>query len=284
MLEIQGLTIPSYDSEGNMLIVPEPRGGTKYNMFSVNWCDKCSWYQGSDKVTAETLSDSGDGLTFNSVNDYWIDMSHGRITDENRTVKAAQDAGTDDWIPAVTVNDVEKTEGTDFDIDYENGTVTFNSSQSGNTVKATYWKANSGAFTVIIPTGYKLQLLRVEVQFSKTITLNDVMIFTPKGYAGAFAPQLVPSPLSATDLVALDDPNYYKNPRDFINESNGSFPLIPAWGGLSDETVILVWDYVSRTDLIGDYGMRIEISMATNTPHTGEIAVATFYGILREYP
>lgn len=281
MPEISGIVVPSFDAEGNQKVIAQPLDGTKWNIFSVNWCDKCSWYAGSTKVTTETLSDAGYGTTFTSANPYWIDMTHGRITDENRTVKLAQDAGTDDWLPVITVNDVAKTEGTDFTINYENGTVTFGESQAGQTVKATYWYANTGTFTVKVPAAKKLQLLRVEVQFSKTITLNDVMIFTPKGLVDVFAPQLMPGIPSGT-LIPLDEPNYYKGPRDFINESNGSFPLIPAWGGLADDTVILVWDYITRTDLYGDYGMQIEIAMATNTAHTGEIAVATFYGILRD--
>lgn len=279
--EINGITVPSFDAEGNMLIVPEPRAGTKHNVFSINWCDKCSWYYGSTKATEETLVDAGYGTTFTSSNTHWIDMTHGRITDENRTVSAAQTAGTDDWLPIITVDDEVKTEGTDFNIDYENGSVTFGSSQAGNTVKATYWYANTGNFVLTVPAGKKLQLLRVEVQFSKTIVLNDVMVFTPKGLVDIFAPNLMPGVPSGT-LIPLDEPNYYKNPRDYINESNGSFPLIPAWGGLEDETVILVWEYLSRTDLYGDYGMQIDISMANNTPHTGEISVATFYGILKD--
>ena len=267
------------DSSNNLVMVPEPRDGDKYNKFSINWCDKCSWYQSSTKVTTETLSDSGDGLTFNSANTHWIDMTHGRITDEDNIVA---EAGSDNWIPVITVDDVEQTVETDYTINYENGTVTFSSSQSGNVVKATYWYASSGTYALTVPAGKTLQLLRVEVQFSKNITLNDTMLFTPKGYAGVFAPHLVPSPLAATDLVALASPYKYKNAKDYINESNGSHPLVPAWGELSDDVVILVWEYLSRTDLNGDAGMRIEVSMENDTVHTGEIAVLTFYGILKD--
>lgn len=282
MSETAGIIVPSFDADGNQKVVSEPREGTKHNVFSVNWCDKCSWYEGSIKVSDETLTDSGYGTTFTSANQFWIDMTHGRVTNENKTVSDAQAAGTDDWLPIVKVDDVVKTEGTDFTIDYEDGSVTFTVSQAGSTVEATYWYADKGTFTLVAPAGKKIQLLRVEVQFSKTIVLNDTMTFTAKGYAGVFAPQYVPVPYASDDLIALETPNVYKNPRDYINESNGSFPLIPAWGGLQDETVILVWDYVTRTDLNGDAGMRIEITMANDTPHTGEIAVATFYGILRD--
>ena len=264
-----------FDSEGFMRVSAEIRGGIKYNIFTHTWCDKCTWYQESTGVTDEILGDSGNGLTFNSAHDYWIDLTHGRVTDEDRVVYLASEK----WVPVIRVDDVVQTSG--YTINYENGDVTFASSQSGKTVKATYWYAGSGKFSAIAPQGKALQLMRVELNFSENIVFNDTMIFTPRGYAAVFAPQFVP-PMNPTDLVNLDFPNKYKRASDYILESNASHPLIPPFGGLSGNTIVLVWEYLSRTDLYSSYGMRIDIEMQNNIPHTGELGSATLYSIMRD--
>ena len=108
MIGKDGLVNPvEFDSEGFMRVSAEARDGTKYNVFTHNWCDKCTWYQESTKATDETLADSGNGLTFNSAHGYWIDMTHGRITDEDRTVFLANEQGK--WIPVIKVDDVIQT-------------------------------------------------------------------------------------------------------------------------------------------------------------------------------
>lgn len=284
-----------WKAKGNKDITPRDGGGipraaaeipdgSKFNVFSVNWCDPTTWYAESTPVSDETLSDSGDGLTFNSANENWIDMTHGKMTAEDDLTAGG------DYLVTVTVNDVEKTQSSpgtadgDYQVNFAGGDVTFNSSQSGNTVKAAYWYATTGTFTVKPLAGKKIKILYVEVQFSRDITLNDTMLFQPFGYAGVFAPHLVPSPLSATDLVPLAAPNKYKTARDFVNESNGCYPLIPGfggggWRGLSNEIITLPWRYLTRTELYASYGMEIRVSMENNVPHGGELGTATFYCI-----
>ena len=274
------------DNDGNLKIVTEPLAGSKFNLMSVNWCDKCSWYEGSTKITDETLTDSGDGLTFNSSKTYWIDMKHGRITNEDNIVAA----NGNKWIVSVTSDNVAKTEspaGTtsaDYQVNYEAGTITFNSSQAGKTVKATFWYAVTGTFTVKPLPGKKIKILYVEVQFSKNIVLNDSMVFIPYGYAGVFAPQYVPTPYAFTDLIPLQAAAKYKTRDDYVNESNGTYPLIPAfggngWRGSSEDVITLPWKYLTRTDLFSSYGMEIRISMENNAVMGGELATATFYCI-----
>lgn len=265
------------DADGNIITTFEPPSGDKLNFFSINWCDKCSWYEGSIKQENEVLTADSSGKIFQSNNSHWIDMSHGRITQEHMLTKD----GT--YLPIITIDDVvidpnTATEG-GYEIDYENGRVIFNETQTGE-VKATYWYASSGTFTAKPPEGFKMKLLRVEIQFSKSIELKDSMVFQAYGYAGVFAPQLGYPP---TTLIPLDDPNIYNNTKDFINESNGSYTIIPAFGGksrgLSDEVIILVWDYLSKTELYSSAGMEIRIDMLNNMSHVGEYATATFYSI-----
>lgn len=278
-----GVPIPQ-DSDGNLITVVQPPLGTKINFMSVNWCDKTSWYEGSTKVTNETLSDSGNGLLFNSAHDFWVDMKHGKITFEDNLV--AVNSGN--WIVSVTSDDVAKTEspaGTtsgDYQVDYEAGSITFNSSQTGKTVKATYWYAVSGQFTIAPAPGKKITLMRVEIQFTTDIELRDTMSFQAYGYAGVFAPQYVPVPFGFTDLIPLGSPFKYKSRDDFVNESNGAYPAVPAfggdnWRGSTKDVITLPWTYLTRTEISSAAGMKIVITMENNTPHGGELATATFY-------
>jgi hypothetical protein len=273
------------DADGNVNNVSQPRPGSKFNVITHNWCDKTTWYSESTKITAETLSDSGNGLTFNSAHAFWVDMKHGKVTDEDSIC-----AINAKWLSTITINNVAKTEsppGTtsgDYQIDYRAGTVTFNASQSGNTVVATYWYAGSGSFTFKPLAGKKIKLLSVEVQFSTDLDLKDTLIFTPYGYAGVFAPQYVPTPYAATDLIPLAPSNKYKRIWDFINEANGTYPLVPvtggnSWRGMTQPVITFPWNYIARTDIFSSYGMEIRISMENNIEQGGELATATFYAI-----
>lgn len=274
------------DSDGNLSNIPQPRSGTKFNVITHNWCDKTTWYLESTKVTTETLTDSGNGLTFNSANTFWVDMKHGKVTDEDNICAI----NGNKWLSIITVNDVTKTEspaGTttgDYQINYRTGVVTFNATQAGNTVKATYWYAGSGTFIFKPLAGKKIKLLSVEVQFSIDLELKDTLLFTPYGYAGVFAPQYVPVPYAATDLIPLAAPNKYKKIHDFINEANGTYPVIPivggnTWRGMTKEIITFPWNYVARTDIHSSYGMQIKISMENNIEQGGELATATFYAL-----
>jgi hypothetical protein len=286
MVDNQGVAKPwPIDPDGNLKMVPEPLAGSKFNIISVNWCDKCSWYETSVKVTDEVLTDSGDGLTFNSTHTGWTDMKHGRITDEDNILTN----NPSKWVVTVKSDGVTKTESpmlttsADYQVDYPLGKVTFNSSQASKTILATYWYGVSGLFTVKPLPGKKIKILYVEVQFSKNIVLNDAMTFQAFGYAGVFAPQYVPAPYAATDLIPLQPANKYKRASDFVNESNGCYPLVPAFGGanrgLQNEVITLPWKYLTRTDLLSSAGMEIRVGMENNVPHTGELGTATFYCI-----
>jgi hypothetical protein len=281
-------TLARFDVDGNPKITPEPPIGDKRNFMSVNWCDKCSWYEGSVQVTNETLTDTGNGLTFASAHDRWIDMKHGRVTFEDQIL--ADNPGK--WVAVITVNGAQKTESSpgttngDYQIDYENGTVTFNSSQAGNTVAASYWYANAGTYTVKPNPGKKIKLQRVEVQFSMDIQLLDTMQFMPYGYAGVFAPQYVQlgvfQPTQLIPLMAL--PYRYKTRNDYVNESCGNYPIIPpfggnGWRGGQQEIITLPWIYLTKTELFSSYGMEIRISMENNIEMGGEMATATFYTV-----
>lgn len=267
-----------YDPDFNPITIPQQRAGTKYNAISFNFCDKTTWYYASTPAN-EILTDSGDGLTFNSTHTYWIDLTHGKVTFEDDII-----FNNNKWYVAITSDSVAMIEDVDYTVNYVNGTVTFASSQSGKTIEATYWYAGSSLFVVRPPVGKKLELTRVEVQFSSDIQLNDTMTFNVYGYAGVFAPQYVPVPYSALDVIPLGRPLKYKNGKDYLNESNGTYPVIPPFGGTSrgiqSSSITFPWTYLTKTQLLYSAGMQVMISMQNHTPHGGEFATVTLYCVV----
>jgi hypothetical protein len=286
-LDKNGNTQPAkIDSDGYLQTTIIAPSGQKVNYISVNWCDKCSWYEGSTEVTSETLTDSGNGLLFNSAHTHWIDMKHGRMTFEDAILAA----NPGKWVVSVTSDGVAKTESTpgtidhDYQVDYDAGTITFNASQAGKTVVAHYWYAAGSQYTIKPRPGYKLTLMRVEVQFSQDIVLNDSAVFQAYGYVQVFAPQYCPTPYPLNTLIPLGTSYVYKSAADYMNESNGTYPIIPAFGGSgwrsSGQPVItLPWEYLSRTEISSAAGMQIVVKMKDDVSHGGELATATFYTI-----
>jgi len=112
-----------------------------------DFTDPTSWYSESVRVEDEVLKDSGDGLTFASIHESWVDMTHGKVFDEDAVAAEVEHR----YSVAVTVDDVAlverapfETVGGDFDVDYVSGKVTFFVAQAG-TVKATYSYQNGSA-------------------------------------------------------------------------------------------------------------------------------------------
>jgi hypothetical protein len=169
-------------------------------------------------------------------------------------------------------------------VDYDAGTITFNASQAGKTVVAHYWYAAGSQYTIKPRPGYKLTLMRVELQFSQDIVLNDSAVFQAYGYVQVFAPQYCPTPYPLNTLIPLGTSYVYKSAADYMNESNGTYPIIPAFGGSgwrsSGQPVItLPWEYLSRTEISSAAGMQIVVKMKDDVSHGGELATATFYTI-----
>ena len=248
------------------LVAPE---GTRLDLITPNWCDKSTWVQESAEVLAETLTDSGDGLTFNSINANWIDTSHGLITDEDRL-----DAK---YLPVIKANGVLQVEddpfgGTqnDYSLDYASGDVTFHAAPTGP-ITADYWKAGTSLWTLAPAAGKVIRLTAVELQFSEDVVMNDTVQFQVYVGGGPYG-----------------DPVLYKRFTDFVNASEGSFPAIPAMAGAGRGTRspirIFRWPYLDRgtTDLKSSLAMEIHISLVSNTSFGGEFATATFYGVTED--
>lgn len=264
---------PAVDSMRRTITVPEPETDkSMVNLVTHNFCDKTTWWQQSTQVTDETLTDSGDQLTFTSAHPEWIDLTHGKFYLEDRI------ATRDNYIPVIQVDGVTKTErapfatsGGDYVIDYHSGTVTFASVQTG-TVTASYYYAGSSLFTVAPDAGKVLWVRDSEVQFSADIVMHSTINFQAWAYNPADLPNKIPVSLTTN----------YKTLRNFIEEAKGCYPVIPAIGGsgprgLSQQHVVFPFKYTQVKTLKSSYGLEIRVWMDEDVEFDGEFGTATFY-------
>jgi len=276
------------DTEGNQVeisdnklpVTPEPRVGTEAIYVTPNLCDECTWYEGSTRVTDEEATDSGDGLTWNLTADALIDMYHGRVHDEDGYVQDQKDdnpGSPHGYKIVVKVDTVEKTErtpfadsGGDYVVDYDNATITFSSSQAGNTVEVSYSKPNGFIYTIAPDNGYYIDIEKSEVQFSKNVEMNDTILFE----IWAYNPEDLPNKMKVKEQI-------YKKTRDFIDEAEGTFPVVPAFGGAarghSQEIYGFPFHYGTVKRLCSSQGAEIRVKIENDIVFGGELATATFY-------
>ena len=246
------------------------REGSSVNKVSHNWCDKCTWYTQSVRVIEEELTDSGDHTTFGSEHTHWIDLNHGRLYAEDR-IKA-------DYLPVISINGTPATErppfretGGDFVIDYETGDVTFTESQEGNTVTATYNYSNGSRFLVAPLEGKRLVVEKSKVQASTDLAMTDSIHFQPWAYNPADMPNKVP----------VAEATIYKTWRDFVEEAEAAFPVVPALGGGDParsvaEHISFPYHYLTGKSLYYSMGLEIRVWLENDTPFTGTFGTVTF--------
>lgn len=262
---------------------------TRYTVVTPNWCDKTTWFYKATKVVGQTLTNSGDDTNYDSpTSASWVDNYHGKYTQEDYRVTEAGD------IPRmkVYVDSVEQTEqdphvgsGGDYTVNYSTGRVTFLSVQSGSAViTADVWEVGSSEWVLKPEAGKKLKIVAVEVQFSVDISIKDTAKFQPYGFVEDFAPHLTPSPYPAGTLIPLGNPMTYKSMADFINDANGTYPLIPktieaspTFRDLTEDVMTYPWNYQATTELKSSCGMEIRISLEHDAVFGGKYATATFY-------
>lgn len=274
--EVQSVSLSNVaeDSEGRLRTSSEPRKeGSQIVFVSHNWCDPCTWYTKSARYTGETLTDSGDGLTFGTEYANLIDLSHGRLYREDLVAA--------DHNVAIYIDGVEATQrtpwsstGGDYEVNYENGTVTFFASQSGKTITGDFSVSGDSTYIVAPVAGKKLWVEKSEVQFSSDVDIANSINFAPFAYdpTGTVAPP---------DKILAEALTTYKVARDFVDEANGTYPQIPAFGGttrgLSTSHLVFPFNYLAVKELRSDYGVEIRIWLENHTPFGGGFATAAFY-------
>lgn len=252
--------------------------------FSHNMCDRTTWYTRAMYIEEENIG-TGDGIdtTFNLTNNYVIDLTHGKVMDENYI--PIPSVGTDveqpiSWKPVVKINDIIQSErqpfsdsGGDYTIDYTNGSVTFvNPPSNGLSITCSYFYNSTDAghseLDFIVPAGKKWFIDIGEAQFSKDIIMNDSVIWS----VFYDDPQI-------GEIEVAPQRTIYKTVGNFLDTSFGSFPTIPALGGTSrginQDHIILRWEYLSSVTLY--QGLILRIWLKNDTPFDGERATFTIY-------
>lgn len=276
---------PLVQADGALDIVQVGRLGAEVIYATHNFCDPTTWYSESLRITYAGLTDSGNGLTFTSGHPNWIDMTHGKVMDEDAV--AEESAPTHKYGVSIKVNGVVKaqrapfaTEGGDYTVDYVTGSVTFFESQAGQSVQASYSYANGSTWILRPSAGKQLKIEQAEAQFSENLVMNDTIRFGAWGLADVFAPQLVPSPLPPGTLIELQTTRYSRLDQ-IIDEALGSYPVVPAIGGTSRGNSTARYGFPFRYGsvrvLTSAAGMELRVRLESNMAYGGDRATATFY-------
>jgi len=260
---------PNLDSEGRLREALEPRkDGSGVVIVTYNWCDKCTWYQGSTRKTGQALTlDSG--TTYESGFANWIDLTHGRLYREDLVSADYLVKVYDDGVE-LTPREPFATSGGDYTVDYENGKVTLAAAPSG-AVTADFSHENGSLFTITPLEGKRLWVEESEVQFSSDIDIKDTIHFQAWAYNPADLPNKVP----------VTEKTTYKTAGDFVDEARGTYPQVPAFGGstrgLSQPHLVFPFKYLQLKELFYSLGLEIRIWLENDTEFGGERATATFY-------
>lgn len=292
-------------ADSTPLTAPGVRLGTETIYATHNFCDPCTWYSESERVTEQALTDSGDGLTWNSGDTSWIDMSHGLVFDEEGliedqaifnpgdphgysvVVEVSTDGGST-W-DTKTQRTPFAASGGDYTVDYAAGTVTFATDQSGNDVRASYSKAATSGWIVQPLTDKALTIEKAEIQFSADVDMTSTLIMEVFGTVDIFAPELMGEPYNLPSGTPIPiETTLYKSMYQIIDESVGTFPAFPALGGSTrgtdQPTYILQFHYGAAKQMFSSLGMYIRISLSNDTKFGGERATATFYLLSKSDP
>lgn len=268
------------------------RTGSKAQLISQNFCDKRTWYSTSIRRTAQSMTDTGDGLTFAlDADKVGVDVKHARILHERRLRPA--------YAPKVYADGVQKTEKDphndvgDFVIDYLTMQVTFAGSQSGKAVTITFSEVANSKWYLKPTAGKVLRLVSAELQFSDDAKMKDTFVFQARGDVAKF-PALAPywnangGPYPAGTMLPLGDATYYQSKFDLICEANLAYPLIGktvgggfGWRDMPQDMNVYSWDYGEQAtiDISSAVGMDIEVCLEHDTVCEGLAAVVTFYCI-----
>lgn len=255
------------DADGTEKVIQELRSDSRLIVTTHNLCDRTTWYQDSVRVADETMTRVDDRV-FSSLHEGWIDLSHGKVSDENEVAAS--------HLPIVMVDGVVMVEDApfgdggdgDFSIDYALGRVSFHSDvPPGSVVTASYSHSRSSVFTVAPTDGRMLRMVETECQLSTDLIMMDDLWY------GIY----VTLPGIGERVVKE---KRYKRIVDFLNDATGSYPVIPAMGGAKRgtvESVVFPWSLKSRTDLFHRAGMSLKVRMANDIPCGGSFATVSFY-------
>ena len=234
--------------------------GSSGSIATHDWCDKTTWYNKSTRVTGEemTVVPDTDGLQYSSAHDYWIDLCHGRKSDEDEISST--------YLAKIYDNAVLLTEDEDYEINYSTGVVTFESLPTGP-VTCDYSYAGESTFVLKPDSGKVLLIEHAELQFSTDVNLNGSYIDFE---IWVYNPYDLPNKV-------MYKRKRYKNIKDILNSANLGQGTIPAICGMNNPVVVLPFNYVTVTPLQSSVGAELRIRINGDQPFSGEFSTCTFY-------
>ena len=285
------LTSPT-QSDGTPMFVSSPRQGNEWVLVTHNFSDPCTWFQDSNRVTNETLTDSGDGYTFNSVNKSWVDMISGRMHNDDMWVELQQGMNPSNphgYSVQVTINGNPvimrvpfANTGGDYEVIWENGQILFYSNQSGNDVVASYSYATDSTFYVQPrQPGTYLVIEDSEADVTTDTIMNDELDY---GYW-----ELGSDGATWSELGGYA----YKRAAQIVTEAKGAFPIIYALGATAEDKQLSLQEFRRKsrgtmsdrqilpfsynTVLTVKPGAQIRMWLKNHIQFGGECVSMTFY-------
>lgn len=270
--EKSNYSIQTKDIEGRLINVNVPRVGKELIAVTHNLSDPTTWYSDSVRVDDEILT-SNDGYTWQSININWIDLVHGKIFDED-SIKKDIDHHYDVIIKIDNIiaepREPYATDGGDYIINYKDGYITFLSDQNNKTITASYSYENGSTWYLIPDPGKKICIEEAEAQFSSDVIISNDITFE----IWVYNPYDLPNKF-------MYDSTSYKKITNFIDEALGSFPIIPAIGGIDRGTQNPVYGFPFRygtvREALSSQGIELRVKIKNDQPFGGEYCTATFY-------
>lgn len=267
---------------GAIKVAVEKSDESSTTLISHDWCDPSSWFTNSERVVDKVLTFES-GLIHSSGDVDIIDLTHGRVTDE--------DEFSSSYLVELKDNDVVIIEDKDYTVDYKTGkfTLDVNYSKQGE-LKATYSKATDSVYIYEPKPGKILVLEHPELNFSKDCFINvhiDFEVWVGNPYFDPEQPIVEYDP----DVPGLENclrlpykKKVYKNEKDLVNAANLGQGFIPQFGNLPDDVLVFPFNYVTTTNLRSTDLAQLRLSLGKNkdgevVPLTGSYGTVSFYVI-----
>lgn len=259
-------------------------------LVSVDYCDKRTWWHGSDRVVDEVVAIGGAGgnelqLANFPVINIW-EVTEGDILVSNhydpasyRAVVKKNGTALTDLEHSYEAGGPSSPGGDAYVVNYATGKITFDGNQAGHTFSVTYSKPNVGSFQVSPPAGYKYLIEHIELQFTVGHVWNSPMQFRV-GWNNAAT--------GGNDYVPAEFT--YRKFSDILNKANLG-TVVPPGGDLLQDSYQIPFDYLSgytvypRGTTIPESELEnsmnfMDLRLKYPNPFTScEIATASFYMI-----
>lgn len=268
-------------------VKPNSITNSRVYIFTIDFCKKETWYEGSVFVENEIIG-TGDSIstTFNfshgasGLGEAIIDLCHSKVTDEYLIKNPSGIVGG--FVPTIKISGIIKQEremfettGGDYEIDYLAGQIEFfTPPSSGSEIRSNYYYSASGAgpiLKVAPPSGKKWIFDFAEAQFSSDFVMNDTILQNV----------FFNHPLYGE--IPVSNNAVYAKMGNFLDYTYGSFPIIPALGGSirgsNNSTIILRWNYLTPIELKYSQGVYLKSWTKHGRGFGGERATVAIYGL-----